>query len=130
MVCIQCFFFCFCDYLLTTSSTTGLDWCTRIDFDITSSRLSRSWAHSILYFCSHCHKGLLNICCILCTCFQERNRKRVCIFLWSKKEQTQFTSTTHSLHSLLVYRKACFSKNLSKAFRLPSSKLKTLKLTQ
>lgn len=71
--------------LLTTSTTALLNWRTRIDFDVTSSRLSWCWSHTILYFCCHCHKSLLHICGILSACFQEWYSQGVCIFLQGEK---------------------------------------------
>lgn len=70
---------------LTASTPSLLNWRTGIDLDITCSSLCWGWSHTMLNFCCHRHKCLLNICSTLRTCFQEWYPQRISIFLRKEK---------------------------------------------
>ena len=71
---------------LTASTPSLLNWRTGIDLDITRSSLCWGWSHTMLNFCCHRHKCLLNICSTLRTCFQEWYPQWISIFL--RKEES------------------------------------------
>ena len=70
---------------LTTTTTTRLHGGARVD--VYARLFTGGWhrSHAVLYLCSHCHKGLLYICWVLGTGFQEWEAMLITKFLIENK---------------------------------------------
>lgn len=82
---------------LAASAFVAFDWTSRVDLHFARGVCgARRWPDAILDFCCHCHKGLLDVGCVLGRCLEERDSELIGVFL----KQREIHEPTRALHLL------------------------------
>lgn len=111
---------------LAASAFVAFDWTSRVDLHFARGVCgARRWPDAILDFCCHCHKGLLDVGCVLGRCLEERDSELIGVFLKQREIHEPTRALRLRFRSLTVAVVVSTTFFVVKSHLLPTSSLFT-----